>query len=475
MRARRIRREQRGFTLIELLVTMTLITVGMAGALALVDGATKRTRVNAQREAATGLARELLEDARAVPYKKLVPGTVVTELQKMPGLADTGAGGAWTIDRRGVPYTVTVNVCAVDDGRDGFGDHANAPFCAGSTGSADRNPDDYKRVTVQLDWTRAGVSRQLQQTGIVSNENSAAGPDLAFVNQEPPGTLITSDVSQVRFDVQTSSPAATIRYSVDGVVKATDTPSGTSSTFNWQIKGGSAGRLPDGTYVISAVAFDDQGRSGPTRSRTIRLNRDLPDPPADARGGWNALRSAAEIEWNRVNVPDILGYRVYRQVGSGAPQLVPGCDFLNQPDRTSCVDLSPPNAALIEYFVVGLDDDPNTGAAREGTPSARVPAAPNTNQPNAPTVLNAAASGPDVVLSWNVPAAVSPPYPGSTVAFYRIYRDGTAIGNRQGIRAPGSVTTFLDGGAAGESHRYWVTAVDDNYSESTPIGPVQGP
>jgi prepilin-type N-terminal cleavage/methylation domain-containing protein len=475
MRARRIRREQSGFTLIELLVTVTIIVVGMAGALAMVDGAAKRTAVNAQREAATGLAREILEDARSVNYGRLVPGTIVTELQKLPGLADQAPGGDWTIDRRNVPYTVTVNVCSVDDGRDGYGDHSAGPFCGGPTGSTDRNADDYKRVVVHLEWQRGAVRRELEQTGVVSNENNAAGPDLAFIGQDPPGTLITSEVSHINFDVQATTAPESIRYSVDGVVAETDTSGNTRSSFNWQINGGPSGRLPDGTYVISAVAFDDRGRSGPTRSRTIRLNRDLPPPPADTRGGWNALRSVAEIEWNRNNVPDVIGYRVYRQAGTAEPELVPGCDFLDKPDQTSCVDVSPPDEPLIQYFVVGLDDDPDTGEPREGPTSARVLAVRSDNQPNAPTLLTASASGTDVLLGWNVPAAVDPAYPGSDVAFYRIYRDGTTIANRRGIRAPAAVTDFLDGGEVGNGRSYWLTAVDQNYSESDPIGPVAGP
>src|SRR3954447_21222934 len=92
MPSARLRMDERGFTLIELLVAMLILVVGLMGAVALIDSANARTAVNAQRESANGLVREVLEDARSVPYAKLTPGGVVTQLQSISGLADSDAG-----------------------------------------------------------------------------------------------------------------------------------------------------------------------------------------------------------------------------------------------------------------------------------------------------------------------------------------------------------------------------------------------
>jgi prepilin-type N-terminal cleavage/methylation domain-containing protein len=150
-----VRTNERGFTLIELLVTMAILMVGIAGAIALIDGANARAVVTKEREAASALGREVLESARSVTYTKLTPNGVKAELQALPGLADSTPGTtAWTVERRNRTFTVAVSVCTVDDQQDGYGDHSGGSFCSAATPSGDTNPDDYKRVTVDLEWDR---------------------------------------------------------------------------------------------------------------------------------------------------------------------------------------------------------------------------------------------------------------------------------------------------------------------------------
>ena len=52
--------------------------------------------------------------------------------------------------------------------------------------------------------------------------------------------------------------------------------------------------------------------------------------------------------------------------------------------------------------------------------------------------------------------------------FYRVYRDGTAIGKRIGRSGQDSMTSFRDVDAAAGGHEYYVAAVDENFSESAP-------
>src|ERR671910_2666001 len=93
-------RDERGFTLIEVMVTMLILVVGIAGAIALIDGANARTLMTKEREAGNALTREVIEAARSVPYRQMTPSTSVATLQAIPGLEDTVPGGTWTVKRR---------------------------------------------------------------------------------------------------------------------------------------------------------------------------------------------------------------------------------------------------------------------------------------------------------------------------------------------------------------------------------------
>ena len=312
--------------------------------------------------------------------------------------------------RRKQTYTVAMSVCSVDDGQDGFGDKAGGSFCSGAGTGTDRNPDDYKRVTVTVSWTRGGITRSVRQAGIVNNEASSAGPDVEITSQDPNTDQITTPVSSVKFDVQAADTAVAIRFAVDGALL--DTATSTSATFAWDIDSGSD-HVPDGTYVVSVTAFDVEGTPGPTRSRTIRLNREVPAAPGSVFGGWNPrigfsdVNDIVEIQWARNVEPDVTGYRVYRTSAAGT-ELVPGCDEPTDTDFTECRDLNPPADASVEYRVVALDEDPFGGGPREGQLSAAITAVRANTQPDQPLTLTAAVDGADVVLSWPDSAAGCP-------------------------------------------------------------------
>jgi prepilin-type N-terminal cleavage/methylation domain-containing protein len=472
---------QRGFTLIEVMVTMLILVVGIAGALALIDGANARTVANKQREAGNALSREVIEAARSVPYRQLNPGSAVTSVQAIPGLEDTTPlTTAWTVERRKTVYTITMAVCTVDDDQDQLGDHAGGSYCGTAAGTADRNPDDYKRVTVNVEWTTRGVTKSVKQAGIVNNEASTAGPALEIVSQTPSGTEITSDPASgsIEFEVQADPDTVAIRFAVDGVIHGT--ASSTSATFNWDIDTATV-HVPDGTYVVSFTAFDAEDTPGPTRSRTIRLNRDIPSGPQDVFGGFNPRigfptnLDVVEIQWARNNEPDVKGYRVYRQSASTAAEVVPGCDYASLPTRTECIDENPPADATIEYWVRAVDENPFTGGVREGDLSASILAVRSTTQPNQPASLTATQDGEDVLLSWPDAPAVTPPYSGSDVIFYRVYRDGKKLDDRVARTGQESLTAYRDVGGALTNHVYYVSAVDENFSESAPLGPVSIP
>jgi prepilin-type N-terminal cleavage/methylation domain-containing protein len=467
-------RDERGFTLIEVMVTMLILVVGIAGAIAMIDGANARTLANKEREAGNALTREVIEAARSVPYRQLTPTTALAQLQAIPGLEDTDPGGVWTVERRNQTYTISLGVCSVDDDQDGFGTTGGG-FCAAQTSTADQNPDDYKRISVDVSWVRGGVTRDIKQVGIVNNEASSSGPSVEFTNQVPAGEEITLPTPSINFTVQAEDGTAVIRFAVDGVLLDSATTSPT--TFKWDIDSGGT-HIPDGTYIVSVTAFDAEGTPGPTKSRTIRLNRDAPAAPEDVFGGWNSRWGDAtdlvELQWSRNTEPDVTGYRVYRKLASG-DQVVPGCDQPTAPSFTDCIDHNPPAGATIDYYVVALDQNPATGQPREGGKSLVLTATRATTKPNQAATLSAVEDNGSVVLVWDDAPAFTPPYTGSPVIFYRVYRDGTTLSHRIARTGQEALTAFRDIGAAAGNHQYYVTSVDENFSESDPLGPVAIP
>ena len=457
-RLRALRDDQRAFTLVELMVTIFILLVGMAGALTMITGASATTLATQQRQAATSLARELVEDSRSVPYGQLSPATITPTLQARPAFVDSDTGdAAWTVRRDQTTYTLTAAVCSEDDAKDGIGSHAVGTFCASTATSAtaDSAPDDYKRVTVTVRWRQAQGDRSIEQATVVANPSSASGPSITGYTPAPAPEVYTDPaLTSVPFNVTTDVRAATIRWAVDGAIQGQYAPTGTGSTFDWPIES-----VKDGTYVVSATAFDVQGGAGATRFYTMKLNRRAPAPPDPVKGGWNATRSAVDLDWRANRESDIVEYRVLR----GA-ETTPVCR--TGPTVTSCHDPAPPGDT-ITYTVVAVDRDPSTGAENPGAASAPVTATRTANAPTQPGTLTATPSSGSVALSWT---ASSAPY--GQVAFYRIYRDGQAVANRYDRTPNPTDLTYTDTDLGGTAHTYSVTAVDAQYSESLVTGPV---
>ena len=163
MLKRRSVQDERGFTLVEVMVAVVLLIVGVLGVVTMVTGANAQTAVTKSREGATNLSREVIDAARGVDYDSLTSSGVVAALQTEPGLADSDTTLAgWQINRRGVVYTIaSLPICIVDAQADGYGAHpapsdpAAPSYCSGqTTGTADPNPDDFRRMDVSITWSK---------------------------------------------------------------------------------------------------------------------------------------------------------------------------------------------------------------------------------------------------------------------------------------------------------------------------------
>jgi hypothetical protein len=508
-------RDERGFTIVEVLVACFIAVVGLAGTLVLVDVTHLQTDTAKARTQGVSLQRELVEAARGVPYAELLPSTIVDRVQSQPGLADAQPGTpGWQVRRNGVTYTVSMGVCAVDDPRDGVGTTDPVLFCPRATGTAsptqcaqlmqlsgavairnaaaglgitagecgldlnadgrvddlvaadvdvcglglctstppatDANPEDYKRVIALVRWDRGTGTRHALQTAVIPNPGLSSGP--AVTTLSGPAGTVGPGTSAVAFTATTNRTPAAMSWSLDGRAMGTASGSGTSWTFTWTL-----GSTVDGTYLVSAKATDAYGVFGATRTATVKLNRAAPA----AVGGFAAGRngSVVELEWVANPEGDLEGYRAYRTV-SGGPD-VEVCALTRQ---TSCQDTAPPDEPSIGYFVRAVDRDLQ-GALREGAASPTRTVTTTNQPPNPPLNLTASLSGGNVVLRWD-PGVVSDPDLGDSVAFYRIYRDGTAYADRYARTGSGDERTFTDTRTGGQQHTYRVTAVDTQLAES---------
>jgi Tfp pilus assembly protein PilV len=447
--------------LIEVLVAAMVLVIGVLALLTVLDTANQASTAVRARDGASNLARQVTESARLIPYSTLTPQAVEAELQDLDGLSSEGGGAGWTLQRRGFAYTVSATACTVDDPADGMGVHDAGVYCSntGAAGTADHNPDDYKRITADVTWALHGVNHTIHQVGVVNNPGSAVGPAVTNLSIVPPATpLIVSNLLGAALTATTSAPASSVAFSVDGVPSAAGTGLSMLWNYTWPIS-----NLVDGTHLVTAQAFDTQGLSGATRSVTVKLNRFLPSAPTGLVGGRNG--SVVDLEWLPNPELDIAGYRVFRQPLIGAPQLV--CPLAA---ATACQDTSPPAGALLTYFVVA-DDLDASGVYRDGLPSLPATVLSTNRPPNSPTLLTATQANGATTLSWTAAVPADPDF-GDGVAFYRIYRDGIAFANRYDRTGAGTELSYVDGRTDGTSHQYWITAVDKQLAESPRLGPV---
>jgi type II secretory pathway pseudopilin PulG len=475
MRRRRLAAED-GFTLVELLVAAVVLMTGVLGVLTLLDGANAATSSTKAREGATSLARELIEASRGLSYADLSTAALAGKLQAQPQHADSSAAIGWQLDRRGRTYTVTAQGCVVDDGTapDGFGAHTGLPMCAGSTqtGTGDANPDDYRRVTIDVSWETGGRSGRVRQEAVVNNPGSAFATSVRSLRPTTPAltepyyaSSTYASTPSIRFTATTGGAPAYVKWSVDNLVSGNATGSATNWSFDWQIDG-----VTDGTYVIGAQAFNSDNESGASQAVTVVLNRFAPAVPTGFVGGRNGA-FGVELEWASNAERDVSGYRVYRYEGGSAADTKVCETATTDALPTSCRDLTAPATGSPRYYVVALAPArAGTGVEESAHPTvAQMLSVSNSNlPPQAPQNVTATRVDDVVTLGWDDPPAPAAGESGDTLRYYRIYRDGVAYADRYDHTGQATTRTWTDRSPGAGTHTYYLTAVDSALAESPP-------
>jgi type II secretory pathway pseudopilin PulG len=482
-------RSEAGFTLIEALMAAVILIVGLIGLLGLLDVSVRASASTRAREGATSLAREIVEDARTIPYAQLIPTSIESQLQAMNGLADGSPASGWQIVRRGVTYTIAVKECPIDDPKDGLAQtHDSKIFCEGQqngkAGEEDTAPEDLKRIAAQVSWTVRGRTSTVKQVstltaagqgiGLLATKleiTSPACPSVGCVGKPTEPVITEAAAKTLTFSVSFPEGTTAVDWSLEGAKQEELTPASkaTSLTFSWTINE-SAQKIyvSDGTYQVAAQAVNSTGVIGPPISIPVRLIRGTPTAPKEIIGGFNTVyrsgvaTEVVEIQWKANAERNVIGYRVY----DPSHNLVCPESLEALSTTTSCIDLAAkPSEGTYSVVALYRNYAEASEPVQEGSSGTVTITRAASTAPNAATklVLTENTDG-SVTLKWEAPKS------GTAPSFYRIYRGSTDYTSRYGETTS---TEYKDTDAT-STHAYWVTAVSSNLTESTFLGPVTG-
>ena len=478
-----------GFTLVELMLACVVLAVGVLGAFTLLDTANKTISTNNARTGGSNLAREVTEYARGTDYDLLTPTEVEASLRTRARIAGTGAAGAWKISRRNVTYSLTPTVCTFDDPKDGLSatppPNPCAPAAAAVAGApAEINPDDFRRLSLEIQWKDRQGSHKITQAALIVNPSGGLGPRIT--NFPEPASQITSG-TQVSWATPgnpvTSTAADALTWTAsDGVSQGT--LAGTSVTswqFDWNL--GTLGVDPyvtDGTYLTSAQAYDSRGVPGETRSVSVHVNRRVAFAPTSVTAGRNDQHGGVvDLDWLRNKERDVVGYRVWRVSLLGAVRTQICTDTgLSYTVKTSCTDTNPGPAlpaGIPDYEVAAVDyTDLKARTGLRSGDKTGINLATTSTRPNAPVLNVPTVVDGSPLLTWSAPTTSGAGQ--RPIRLYRIYRDGgTSLTNRYDYTVDASTTWTDANPGATTAHRYWVTAVDTSNNESNPSNAVDSP
>lgn len=461
-------RQEQGFTIVEVIVATLVIVIGLLTAYLALNVAVHSSSDVRQREEGVSLARQITEDARSISFSQLSSSTITSTLQGYPGLANSGSGSTWTIQRAGYTYTVAPSLTDITDPKD-------------TTGAT-----DIKQFSVTVTWTTyqgnthqytetATVSRAGQDPGLQASSLQLATPPWgsAGISGTQTAPVVTATgISSLDFTVTAPAGTDAIVWTLNGVKESSWNGSTPSSGTTWTSSSWSLSGISDGTYTVGAAAEDSSGVVGPAVTIPVRLIRNVPSAPSVTGYGFNtnlpgSSSTAAEFQWAANPELNVVGYDIYNgttklcQTSLATSYASCGLGSANVwcISPLACTYLNPPTASgSLTYTIKALYYD-SSNTLQEGSPTTVTLASGTPTPPSAPTIgaLQGVAPQTDgtAIITW------TPPSGGTPVSFYRIYRDGTSYTSRYDTLSASSCSSVCsyDDVNRSEAHSYYITAV----------------
>ena len=509
-----------GFSFVELLVTIVIAGIAFSALVPVFVSAQQKGIADQTRSSALSLARDKLEKIRQLDYDQINETNLNSASFYNNGFGHyvslsygNGVTKTYTVD-----YTVTFVGGAYDGQR------------VTSVSSGNKS-ERYKQVSVAVYWTgnpqpvkkvvlSTSVNKQYQGSRIdaLVVENQSGGTDKygpyyqQIYGTQPDATRQFVTALPVTFsayvndaDAVRTSKVTFLVYNYSALAATLVCNAADSVNGKYQVSwnpGGVAGSL-DGTYTVKATATNINGYGANTVTTTFTL--ETGPPPSVTGAVATGYDTAIGLAWSNTSAGDVLRYQVVRMTGptptSSAP--VYAWDPSNptytvpfvQGSTPSVVDADlpakgfpnndpytyPGDPTYTVYFEiiavdsVGKTSGPTIAGAIPHKPRDWVP--PTTPTNFAGTVTTSSAPPLWIRLTWGFSTDPPTPSPDPTtgVYMYRIYRAvgsgtfslfATVLHNDNTTLYP--TYTWTDSALKPlTAYRYYVTAIDRAYNEST--------
>ena len=337
-----------------------------------------------------------------------------------------------------------------------------------------------------VEWTHRAKKRTVRQATLIPNPGNAIGPSIVSLSHPAWVPAGEPDPEQIVFVARPSEGATRVAFAIDGApaVDGVDHGDGTW-TWTWSglrsPDGSPAGGKADGTYLISAQAYDLDGRSRGHNVIAVQLNR-----ARHAAGDVPRRAQPAARERRRPGVdaePRARGRRLPR-----LPQHRPG----PQRRRARLRDAAgrPSGAAVrmrrrrrpagspLYYGIVALEPNPADADAPSESAVRWLTVTTGNTAPPPPDRLELEVDSTTgaAKLTWRSPGADAN---GDDIRYFRIYRGSgagtfTSLVDRFDRTGGPTELVWTDADYDTPPYSYWVTTVDSRFGESAPVGPVTG-
>ncbi len=305
---RRLAREE-GFTLVEVLMAITMLSIAVFGATTVLTGSLNRLADVRSRTHANAVINERIEVVRSHRYASIGMDTL------SPGDPLYGSLDPETSTvRSNIRFTVSTDVAFKDDDSDGLG-----------ALDSDSNTDDYKAVTVTVDWVttnsrpqQLSVESYFQPTGSSASQNSP--PQVTILT--PISTTAVTGTAQITawaYDPEDGNEitvSISLRHSSEATPTVTQIDSvGPTYGWSWNTLASNDSTVP---YQVTVSAFDSRGsRNADIVSLYVDNNAPYWTPSADLTG--TALSgSEVRLNWNAGgDLAGVSGYNAYRGTYTG--------------------------------------------------------------------------------------------------------------------------------------------------------------